>query len=752
MRFLPFLLLSPWLAACDPVKIEPDEETGPVDADGDGVASDRDCNDNDADVFPGAAEVCDGHDDDCDGEVDEGVIETFWVDADADGYGAGLNTVLACEAPAGQVANGDDCDDANGAVHPGVVEACDGVDENCDGVGDAEYVAWYADADGDGYGDATRGVETCTPDAGFVIDATDCDDADAAVNPGAEEVCDRDDDNCDGRADLGESNVWHTDTDGDGYGHIYNFETTCDPDPSWVLDGNDCRPGDAEAFPGAAERCNDDDDDCDMLVDEDFELDADGHVSTACGGDDCDDTNAESYPGALEVCDDGMDNDCDGIDVRCGYGGTEDLASADAKIYSDEANYDAGRVVDVGDIDADGFDDLVVATRYADSYSGGAYVLYGPIRGEMSLADAGYRIAGSRATYSAGRSIGVGDVNGDGFDDVAVGAPDGTDKEWIMFGPITGNVDLLDAEILYEGIVNTEAGHGSDLADVNGDGVADAVIGAYEEATGGYAAGSVFIDYGPITAGTYDLADDTDAQLVGEIASAYAGRYVRAGEDVDGDGLGDILAAAPYANSAGPYSGAAYIVYGGVTGELDLAEADGTLHGEGPGDYAGEELALGDVDGDGLADVIIGSYNAYGGTYAGAAYVVKGPASGVTELGSADVILRGERAGQYVGLGLAVSDLDEDGMGDLLVAATADSTSGSASGSVYLFYGALSGTLTLGDAGALYYGEAASDDVGQGLVIGDFDGDGTGDLAIGAPGERTGGSAAGAVYVKYPNE
>ena len=102
MRFLPFLLLTPWLAACDPVKSEPDDETGPVDADGDGVLNDRDCNDNDADVFPGASEVCDGRDDDCDGEVDEGMIQTYWVDADADGYGAGLNTVLACEAPAGK--------------------------------------------------------------------------------------------------------------------------------------------------------------------------------------------------------------------------------------------------------------------------------------------------------------------------------------------------------------------------------------------------------------------------------------------------------------------------------------------------------------------------------------------------------------------------------------------------------------------------------------------------------------------------
>ncbi|MDP2313453.1 MAG: MopE-related protein [Pseudomonadota bacterium] len=750
MRILPFLLVGSWLAGCDPAGVK---IAGPVDTDGDGFAVDAECDDTDAAVHPGATELCDGRDEDCDGEIDDGVRTPFWADGDGDGYGAGSESVLACAAPVGHVANATDCDDADAAVHPGAAEVCNGLDDDCDGAGDTDFLAWYADGDGDGYGDPSTGAETCTPGTGQVTDGTDCDDGDAAVNPGAEEVCDRDDDNCDGRADLGDVQDWHTDTDGDGYGHMYNYTTTCDPEPDWVLDGSDCRPGDAEAFPGAAERCNDDDDDCDMAVDEDFELDGDGYVSTACGGDDCDDTDAIAYPGAPEVCDDGVDNDCDGADLRCGYGGTEDLADADAKIYSDSANYDAARVVDVGDIDADGFDDLVVATMYADGYNGGAYVLYGPIAaGTATLDDAGYRIRGARATYAAGRSIGVGDVDGDGFEDVAVGAPDGTDKEWIMFGPITGDVDLLDAEILYEGVVNSEAGHGSDLADVNGDGVADAVIGAYEDATGGYAAGTVFIDYGPLSAGTYDLADDTDAQLIGEVASAYAGRYIRAGEDVDGDGMGDILAAAPYANSAGPYSGTAYLVYGGVTGDLDLGSADGILLGEGPGDYAGEELTLGDVDGDGLADVIVGSYNGAAGSYAGAAYVVYGPASGTTDLGSADVILRGERANQYVGLGLAVEDLDADGVGELVVGATADNASGSASGSVYLFYGPLSGTLTLADAGAIYLGESAGDDVGQGLVIGDFDGDGTGDLAIGAPGEGTGGSVAGAVYVKYPNE
>jgi hypothetical protein len=147
-------------------------------------------------------------------------------DKDGDGWGDNTPTSSAITA-------GTDCHDSIPSIYPGAAYAED-------------PTACMMDADGDGWGDETPSYAVATR-------GNDCDDADAGVNPGAEEVCDRDDDNCDGRADLGDVNEWHTDTDGDGYGHIYNFEVTCDPDPSWVLDGSDCRPGDAEAFPGAAE-------------------------------------------------------------------------------------------------------------------------------------------------------------------------------------------------------------------------------------------------------------------------------------------------------------------------------------------------------------------------------------------------------------------------------------------------------------------------------------------------------------------
>ncbi len=742
-------LLLFWLAACNPddkIELPP----GEVDADGDGVVAADDCDDDDDTIHPGAAEVCDGDDQDCDGQSDEGVLITYWFDRDGDGYGAGGDTVLGCDAPAGMADNEADCDDAAADVHPGVEELCNGVDDDCDGALEAGYGFWHVDADGDGYGDPATAVETCTPEAGRILDGTDCDDTNALVHPGAEEVCDLDDDDCDGRADLGEVQVWHTDTDGDGYGHMTNTLETCAPPEGYVLDGTDCRPGDAEAHPGAAERCNDDDDDCDGEVDEDFELDGDGERSDACGGADCDDADPDVFPGAVEVCEDGKDNDCDGGDANCGYDGTIDLGTA-VKVHSGSPNYDAGRLVEIADLDADGVNDLVVATMYADSYNGGAFVIPGPVTTSDTLEGAGWRVEGSRATYAAGRSMGVGDVDGDGVNDLAIGAPDGTDREWIVLGPITGDTQLLDAPILYEGVANTETGHGSDIADVNGDGVDDAIIGAYEDTAGGYASGTVYIEYGPLSAGTYTLRDEADARLIGEYASAYAGRYVRAGQDLDGDGIGDILAVAPYASVSGPYSGTAYIIYGGVTGDFDLASADGMLYGEAPSDYAGEELAMGDVDGDGLADVVVGAYDT-ANRNAGAAYVVYGPASGTMDLASADIVLRGDDPSQQVGLGLAVADLDEDGAGELLVGGIGDSTGGRNAGAAWLFFGPGSGTLSLSDADAIFVGESADDQVGESVAFGDLDADGDLEIVLGAPAEGTGGASAGAVYVSYAAE
>ncbi|WP_242095158.1 MopE-related protein [Aestuariivivens sediminicola] len=188
----------------------------------DHVSDNTDCNDTEASVNPDATEVCDGIDNDCDGLIDDNDPSvtgqtTFYRDSDNDGYGDANDTVQACAAPVGYVSVGGDCNDANMAVNPDATEVCDGIDNDCDGLTDsddpsvADQSTFYRDSDDDGFGDANDTVQACAAPVGYVSDNTDCNDGDLNVNPGAAEICDGIDNDCDGQTDEG-----FTDTDSDG--------------------------------------------------------------------------------------------------------------------------------------------------------------------------------------------------------------------------------------------------------------------------------------------------------------------------------------------------------------------------------------------------------------------------------------------------------------------------------------------------------------------------------------------------------
>ncbi|MFZ5476020.1 MAG: putative metal-binding motif-containing protein, partial [Myxococcota bacterium] len=285
-----------------------------------------------ADVHPGAVEACDGADSDCDGRVDEDGQTLWYGDGDGDGYGDDATATLDCSAE-GRVSAGGDCDDGDAAVHPGASDVCgSGLDEDCDGATDEEgLLLWYDDADGDGYGDDGSGALACTGD---VTTAGDCDDADVEVNPAGTEVCDGEDDDCDGTADDGLSTTWYIDYDGDGWGAdtVYTA-ANCRQPSGYVAETGDCDDTRAASNPDATEYCNGEDDDCDGEVDEDAAADASTWYADGDGdgyGDpvvsdveceqpsgyveddtDCDDGEASVWPDATERYD-GLDNDCDG--------------------------------------------------------------------------------------------------------------------------------------------------------------------------------------------------------------------------------------------------------------------------------------------------------------------------------------------------------------------------------------------------------------------------------------------------------
>ena len=140
------------------------EESIITDVDGDGYMSDEDCDDNNSAFNPSVEEVCDGLDNNCDGNVDEGVTTTIYVDADGDGYGNENLSEEACGISSGYSPNGTDCDDINNNVFPGNDEQCDGIDNDCNDVIDDDdpnldlltATTFYADNDGDGFGDITQ--------------------------------------------------------------------------------------------------------------------------------------------------------------------------------------------------------------------------------------------------------------------------------------------------------------------------------------------------------------------------------------------------------------------------------------------------------------------------------------------------------------------------------------------------------------------------------------------------------------------
>ena len=403
-------------------------DTGPVDSDvvveedgdSDGyLVSDGDCNDSDASVYPGGIEICDGIDNNCDGAVDEGVTTTYFADEDADGFGDSSGEIEACDQPSGYVSIPNDCDDSDADSYPGAAERCDGVDNDCDKEIDEEVLStWYADADGDGFGDEEASIEECDPPARYVADSTDCDDLDPSAYPDATEVCDEADNNCDGTVDEGVTETYYQDTDNDNYGVAESTVDACGRPVGYAGQSRDCDDVDDAVNPVATEVCDDIDNDCDFVTDEDdaadvetfyADSDSDGFgddstTASACtapsgyvsDNTDCDDGEGLINPAATELCN-GYDDDCDGdIDSDAtdkstyyadndgdGYGGTSATEACEQPSGYATTNTDCDdgeslsnpgqtEVCDDIDNDCDGdTDEGLLTTYYIDSDSDG---------------------------------------------------------------------------------------------------------------------------------------------------------------------------------------------------------------------------------------------------------------------------------------------------------------------------------------------------------------------------------------------
>ena len=601
----------------------------------------------------------------------------------------------------------EDCNDGDPAVNPDAEEVCDGVDNDCaDGidVGATDATDYFTDGDADGYG-AGAATPSCEPVAGLIANDDDCDDANKLIHPGAVEVCDEadTDEDCDSLIDDDDDSldtstatrVVYLDGDGDGYGADGTKLTVCD------------EPGTGYSpLPG-----------------------------------DCDDASNLANPGVAEVCGDAVDDDCDGAANTCRYSGAVDPADADVHVRGIPSIYFGYDATIAGDTNGDGVGDLAVATN---NY--GVYVFAGPLSGTLDASkDATGMIGNATSGDGVGHDVqGIGDQDGDGNADLLIESYyyAGNGAAFIVLGPFTGT-DAVD-DIAVATITGATSGDYfswyPSAGDVNGDGIVDPMLGSPGPSG---TPGESYIFYGPVTSGAL-TPDDADASFIGISNDDWTGGCNAAQGDIDGDGIDEVLVSAEQTDYVTDYDdGAAWLFYGPVSGKHSVDEADTVFYGAPYGTHLGWFSSTGgDLDGDGLEDVVLSAPSSSDGNV----YVMYGDSvGGVSEfdVAKAGAYIAGDPGssqtfGNYLD---TAGDLDSDGNDELAVGSA---SAASGAGMAWVFYGPISGTLEATvDADFTLTGDA-----GQGMgystvFVGDVTGDGADDLGVGAAYTSIGGSSAG---------
>jgi hypothetical protein len=629
-----------------------------------------------------------------------------------------------------------DCDSTDPSIYPGAPDTFgDDIDQDCDG-------SDGVDLDGDGYPSLLSG-------------GTDCVDTDPELNP-----ADTDEDGfstCDGDCDDADATLNLLDADGDHYSSCTgdcndgNFQQNPEQEEVCDLLDNDCdgvqADDEVDVDLDGDPACNDCDDN-DALVDH---LDLDGDSFSLCDGD-CIDDPAQAgseliYPAATDLVANGIDNNCDGSDGVDGdrdlhatiASGGDDCDDAIPSIFTGAAD-SWGNAVDE---DCDGCDPSLPPVTDANGNL--------LSRGDGIDTDCdGYAYNGPGTDRDCNDTVlttypGAPDTVGDITDNNCDGI-DGTDADGDQHASLASLGDDCDdtAQATYPGAPDILDEYGIDTDCDDCDSNLPAVVDA---------SGAIHI-----------RGDGVDSDCDG---------YAQNGPGFDQDCNDDD--AAIYPGSTEVWESVAQPLDTNCDGDLynPLSGADAFFVGEHAVDWGGYSVSsAGDVDGDGLSDLLIGAYlNSERGQYAGKSYLFFGstihaqllapPNDRTFQLGNADASFVGEDSGDFSGISVSsAGDVDGDGLGDLLIGAYLNGDGGDDAGKSYLFFGSTvsaqlaadptNNSFNLSQADASFVGENGGDKNGRSVSsAGDVDGDGLGDLLIGANGNDDGGTDAGKTYLFF---
>lgn len=534
-----------------------------------------------------------------------------------------------------------------------------------------------------------------------VRDCGDCNDANAAVNPDAEEDCSTvDDEDCDGSVDKnGALNcvIYYRDPDDDGYGRQESSRCACvDPGSDYVTEGGDCDEGDPLVNPGAA-----------------------------------------------DVCEDGLDTNCDGWDV-CG----QEIAGIEIR---GEPGSHAGYAVAVaGDQTGDGVPDILLGAVGEGADPGAAYLFSGDLSESIELASAVLVMNGVTEGDRAGSAVSGGlDMDGDGWPDLLIGAPYNGKQDinngvaYLVYGGDSGSLSLADSgAIISAGGEYARVGQKGTLQlaqDLSGDGAPDIVLGSPALDT---RTGVVVVSDGPVV-GQAD-ARDMGFLLEGGRPHDGFGSAVLASADFDGDGSVDLVIGCPRSSRLAPNAGGFYVFDGPIQHDTRAGDADAQSMSIDEHQLAGFTLAsAGDTNGDGHPDLLVGGMGR-----GGEVWLSEDPLHAPRDLGETPIQIHGadgtsgadENPGDFASALAGGLDLDGNGRPDVVIGAPLSTMGQGHIGLVFVFTDPVPGVYEATDAATILYGPEPEDAAGYSLTTpGDLDGDGCDDLLVGAPGLSEGG-------------